>query len=151
MGIRIVSGNLKDMELVKPLWEKLNAVHLEKSVHFKGKYKRFTFEQRMKPILEKADRGRIKIDLLMDGEKAVGYCISSIEHGQGEIESIYIDEQYRKGGWGSRLMEDAMHWFQANGIEDISIAVVYDNEDALPFYEKHGFRISTYVLKRPKQ
>ncbi len=151
MDIRIVSGGLKDMALVKPLWERLNAVHLEKSVHFKKKYKHFTFEQRMEPVLEKAGRGQLKIDLLMDGERAAGYCISSIENGSGEIESIYIEPELRGGGWGGKLIERALSWFEENGIEDISIGVVYDNKDALPFYERYGFQISTYVLKRPKR
>lgn len=154
MNIRIVKKGIEDITLVKTLWEQLNQVHLEKSVHFKSKYERFTFEQRMKPLLAKAENGRLKIDMLQDEDSGryVGYCISSIEGGQGEIESIYIESEYRKYGHGGRLMEEALNWFQEHGIENILIDVVYDNGDALPFYERYGFHISNYVLKQsPKK
>lgn len=50
-----------------------------------------------------------------------------------EIESIFIEKEYRKSGQGGRLMESALKWFKYRNICDIKINVVYNNSDALPF------------------
>ncbi|WP_297429512.1 GNAT family N-acetyltransferase [Clostridium sp.] len=149
MGINIVTKGIKDIELIKPLWEQLNSVHLEKSVYFKQRFENFTFDKRMKSIIQKADEENIKLDILLDDNsgKYVGYCLSSIEDNYGEIESIYIERDYRKFGLGGKLMKSSLEWFESNNIKDIKINVVYANDEALPFYERYGFRISNYILK----
>lgn len=150
MNIVIVQKDINEIELIRPLWEKLNAVHFEKSVHFKSKYEDYAFEERIKSIYIKEQRGIIKLDMLYDSDAGefVGYCLSSIEEEDGEIESIFIDKHYRKYGLGRRLMESALRWFEHEGITNIQIGVVYANDEALPFYERYGFKVSSYVLKR---
>lgn len=149
MSINIVEKNISELNLMKPLWEKLNSIHLSKSVYFKSKYEKFTFDQRMIPILKKAEKGIIKLDLLLDSDSInyVGYCLSSIKDSSGEIESIYIEKEYRKQKLGDKLMKSALKWFKANAITNIEINVVYANDEALPFYEHYGFHIANYILK----
>ena len=65
--------------------------------------------------------------------------ISIIEKDITEIELI-------KPLW-DKLMNNALKWFKSNGIKNIEINVVYTNDEALPFYEKHGFHIGNYILK----
>ncbi|MBL4932159.1 GNAT family N-acetyltransferase [Clostridium paridis] len=150
MNISIIEKGINEINLIKPLWEGLNSVHFEKSISFKEKYMNFTFEKRIETIHAKANKGIIKFDVVLDSDSDsyVGYCISSIEDGRGEIESIFIHKDYRKFGQGKKLMERALKWFNNNGVKDISINVVYANEEALPFYENFGFNISNYILKR---
>ena len=150
MNTIIVEKDIKEIELIKPLWKQLNSVHFEKSIHFKSKYEKFTFDKRMEAIYEKAQKGIIKFDMLFDSDTGnyVGYCLSSIENNSGEIESIYIENQYRKLGLGAKLMESALNWFELNEITDIQINVVYGNDEALPFYENYGFHARNYILKR---
>lgn len=151
MSIKIVEKNINDIELIKPLWEQLNELHYEKSVNFKKRFVNYKFEKRMEGIIKKAERGIIKLDILFDDEKNkyVGYCLSSIEDFQGEIESIFIEKEYRKYGQGGKLIESALEWFKDKNISDIKINVVYNNSDALPFYERYGFRIGNYILSSP--
>lgn len=150
MNICLVEKNITEIELIKPLWEKLNSIHLDKSVNFKSKYEKFTFDKRMESIYKKAQNGIIKIDMLLDSETGnyIGYCISSIEKNLGEIESIFIENQYRGFKLGAKLMRSALNWFQLNSVTDIEINVVYANDEALPFYERYGFHIGNYILKR---
>ena len=151
MSIMIVEKNIKDIDLIKPLWEQLNELHYEKSVNFKKRFADYKFEKRIEGIIKKAERGIIKLDILFDDEKNkyVGYCLSSIEDFQGEIESIFLEKEYRKYGQGGKLMESALEWFKDKNISDIKINVVYNNSDALPFYERYGFRIGNYILSSP--
>ncbi|GCD10536.1 GNAT family N-acetyltransferase [Clostridium tagluense] len=150
MNICIVEKSIKELELIKPLWEQLNCVHFDKSIYFKSKFEKFTFDKRIKSIYEKAQTGTIKIDMLWNSETEnyVGYCLSSINDNLGEIESIYIENDYRKFGLGGKLMESSLSWFKLNGITNIQIGVVYSNEEALPFYERYGFYVGTYILRR---
>ena len=78
----------------------------------------------------------------------VGYCLSSIENNIGEIESIFIEKQYRRYKLGDKLMVNALNWFEYNSITNIQINVVYANDEAIPFYERYGFHIGNYILKR---
>jgi len=149
MNICIVEKSINELELIKPLWEKLNSVHFDKSIYFKSKYENFTFEKRTKSIYEKSQKGTIKIDMLWNSEidNYVGYCLSSIKDNLGEIESIYIEDNYRKFGLGGKLMESSLNWFESNGITNIQIGVAYANDEALPFYKRYGFYIGNYILR----
>ncbi|MCY6354479.1 GNAT family N-acetyltransferase [Clostridium sp. ZS2-4] len=150
MNICIVEKDITEIELIKPLWEQLNSIHLDKSVYFKNKYGKFTFKKRIDSIYEKAQKGVIKLDILLDKDTGnyIGYCLSSIEDNLGEIESIYIENQYRKFRLGDKLMKNALNWFESKLITNIEINVVYANDEALPFYERYGFHVGNYILKR---
>ncbi|WML33464.1 GNAT family N-acetyltransferase [Clostridium sp. OS1-26] len=150
MEICLVEKNITEVNLIKPLWEKLNSIHFDKSVYFKSKYEKFTFDKRIESIYRKAEKGIIKIDMLLDSYTGnyVGYCLSSIEDNLGEIESIYIEKQYRKFKLGDKLMKNALKWFESNSITNIEINVVYANDEALSFYERYGFHVGNYILKR---
>ena len=150
MNISIVEKDITELGVIKPLWEKLNLIHLDKSVYFKSKYENFTFEKRIESIYQKAQKGIIKLDVLLYNNEGefVGYCLSSIEDSFGEIESIFIEKAYRKFGLGDKLMNNALKWFESNGIKNIEINVVYANDEALPFYERHGFNVGNYILKK---
>ncbi|MFL0269400.1 GNAT family N-acetyltransferase [Candidatus Clostridium radicumherbarum] len=150
MNVCIVEKDITEIELIKPLWKKLNIIHIHKSVNFKSKYEKFTFEKRIESINKKAQNGILKLDVLLDNDTNtyVGYCLSSIEDDLGEIESIYIENQYRKFKLGDKLMKSALNWFELNSITKIQINVVYANDEALPFYQHYGFHIGNYVLKR---
>jgi ribosomal protein S18 acetylase RimI-like enzyme len=150
MNISVVEKEITEIDIIKPLWEKLNLIHLDKSVYFKNKYESFTFDKRKESIYKKAEKGIIKLNVLLDNDKEeyVGYCLSSIEENLGEIDSIFIEKQYRKLGLGDKLMNNTLDWFESRQIKNIAINVVYANEEALPFYERHGFHIGNYILKR---
>jgi len=42
---------LAQIDLVRPLWEKLNEIHAGRSAHFAAEYKTMTFEKRKKKLL----------------------------------------------------------------------------------------------------
>jgi len=150
MNICIVQKSINEIELMKPLWELLNSIHLDKSINFKRKYEEFTFDKRIQSIYEKSQKGKIKLDMLLNSDNGIyiGYCLSSIEDNAGEIESIYVGSQYRKYGLGDKLMKSTLSWFKSNAITNIKINVVYANDEAVPFYERYGFYIGNYILKR---
>ena len=58
----------------------------------------------------------IRIELIVDCETTVGYCISTIEKKVGEIDSIYIEEKYRENGYGTQLIENSKKWLNENNV-----------------------------------
>lgn len=46
---------------------------------------------------------------------------------------------YRGQGLGSAMLDYALHWARAQGVEKIYISLRAGNERAFPFYAKHGF------------
>lgn len=150
MNISLIEKDINEIQLIKPLWEKLNLIHLNKSVYFKSKYEKFKFEKRMESVSKICENCIVKLDVILDNDTMdyVGYCLSSIKGNIGEIESIFIEKQYRGYKLGDKLMINALNWFESNSITNVQINVVYENDEAILFYEHYGFYVGNYILKR---
>ena len=143
----------KNMGLIAPLWEKLRRHHENRSKNFKKRYRHFRFEDRMAVLMEKVRGDLVHILAAREfpGGKIVGYCISSVDYlGGGEIDSLYVEERFRKDGVGSGLMERSLAWLEPQKVppEKVKIVVAAGNEEAYPFYGKFGFIESKHVLER---
>ncbi|KYH34956.1 putative acetyltransferase [Clostridium tepidiprofundi DSM 19306] len=155
-NIELVYGGIELLDYVKPLWEKLNKHHIENSIHFSDRFKKFTFDFRRGLLEEKALRGKIKVILAKDNENDIyiGYCISSIvkstvdENMYGEIESIFVENNYRKYGIGDMLMKRTLDWMDENNVATKHIIVAAGNEQVISFYERYGFYVKTLKLEQ---
>ncbi len=146
--IEIQILDIKDINLIKPLWEELNSLNKKKSTYFSDDFSNFSFEKRTQKLMRK-DKLLILICNKKDNNEIIGYCISSITNdSEGEIDSIYIKPAYRKEKLGSILMEKSMEWFAKEKITNVEILVAHGNEEVFPFYEKFGFYPRTYKLKK---
>jgi len=140
----------KSVNLIKPLWEKLNKHHENESIHFKEKYLKFTFDQRMDKLFCKNNLEDIRIEIARLNDVAVGYCISStLKDGSGEIESIYIEPEFRGYRIGEDLINSSLNWMESRSVNMKKIVVSGGNEDALSFYKKFGF-FTEYITLRQK-
>ncbi len=135
-----------DIRIIKPLWEALNRMHLQDSVHFKDHYRAFTFERRMESLLAKDDSD-LKITVAFSGSTALGYCISTTERKSGEIESLFLDESIRGRGLGEKLVEGHLAWIRTRGCERIRVSVSHGHDSPIGFYRKLGFRERLTVLE----
>ncbi|MDD5067096.1 MAG: GNAT family N-acetyltransferase [bacterium] len=127
------------LEEIKPLWEKLNKVHLRDSRYFREHFRTFTFGKRCESFRETAPED-IRIEVLEDDKGIkLGYCISTIEKKTGEIDSLYIEESCRGRGFGKQLIMHAVEWLKKKGCTQIRVAVAEGHESVFGFYEKMGF------------
>lgn len=124
--------------IIKPLWEKLNQIHLNESPYFKEHYKNFTFEKRCSKFFT-IDENNIRIEVVFDDTQPVGYCIGTIEGTKGEIDSVFVDESYRNKKLGTKLIEDCVEWLQKSGCVTIGVNVAEGHESVIAFYMKFGF------------
>jgi GNAT superfamily N-acetyltransferase len=124
--------------LIKPLWEQLNEMHYNDSRFFKEHFRNFTFEQRIEKYSH-LDAENIRIEIVKQEDIPAGYCISSIEGGTGEIDSIFIDETLRKLGYGTILVNNSIKWLKVKACTKILVSVAEGHESVFEFYQKFGF------------
>jgi len=147
----IKQGNVDNLDLIKPLWEKLNQLHYDLSLHFKKRFQEMNWDKRKRKLLQKSKD--ILFDYVIDknDNKIIGYCISTIDKEDdkvGEIDSIYIDESYRKSGLGKQLVERAILWLKSNNTETQKLLVGVGNEQVIDFYKQFDFFPLHIVLQR---
>jgi ribosomal protein S18 acetylase RimI-like enzyme len=138
--------NKNQIHNIQELWEKLNETHLIDSIHFKDHYKSFTFNQRCDKF-NHIPEDNIRIEILQDKDIYVGYCISTIDNITGEIDSLFIEPNYRKYGFGSELVKNSMNWFKINKCRKIIVAVAAGHESVFAFYQKFNFYPRTTYLE----
>lgn len=138
MPVKLYEIKKSEIAQIKPLWEKLNSIHYRDSIYFQEYYQHFTFEERCRSLLDLPD-DRLKIWILSDSKNPVGYCIASIKDQVGEIDSIFVDEEFQGAGYGNLLVKKCIAWLKANQCKKILVAVADGHESVFPFYMKLGF------------
>lgn len=159
MNISYNEINEDQIDLIKPLWEKLRDHHHKLSLHFPERYNEFSFKKRKEKLLKKSENGLLRLDMVWDKDKEhyIGYCISSISNESlveidsrmsGEVDSIFLEEEYRSSGIGDSLMKRALHWMDKKGVETKRVVVAIGNEDLLSFYEQYDFFPRHLILEQ---
>ncbi len=147
--IEYIEKYKKDIEIIAPLWDKLRKHHKARSQHFKKQFDEITWEKRRKDLLEKCNNGSILVHLAKDKETGalIGFCVSTVNKEKiGEVESIYIEKEYRKMGIGANFMKRTLKWMDSHSAARKVIAVAAGNEEAFGFYSKYGFYPRVSIL-----
>ncbi len=79
---------------------------------------------------------RFNVFLAVDHGKVVGYIDVTNCYGENEIYDILVQEEYRRKGWGRKLLGKAL---KENEPKRMMLLVFVDNEPAIPLYESMGF------------
>lgn len=141
-NIEYIESDQRDLDSISFLWKKLNDHHRIRSPYHAGHFATIIFDIRKKGLLEKTRGGDLRLDIAKDNNtgKLVGFCISSITAGkQGEIDSIYIENAYRRSGIGGAFMNRVLQWMDSQSVGSRVIGVATGNEEVLPFYARFGF------------
>ncbi|UCC17809.1 MAG: GNAT family N-acetyltransferase [Dehalococcoidales bacterium] len=137
------------IDIIAPLWKKLNEHHGRLSPHFGYDYSGRTWEKRkIEFVGEAAD---LRVDLAKDNDTGdlVGYCVSSITTDRlGEIDSIFVESEYRQCGIGNHLITNALNWMGELSVTRVIVQVLVGNEESYPFYGRYGFLPRTTVMMR---
>jgi len=150
VNLRFLEGGEELLDKVGPLWNRLNSHHKNMSAHFSEQLHQVTFTQRKEHWLQKIQSGQLRIDLIQteDSNEFIGYCVTICNQTYGEIESIFVDDTYRKMGIGHCLMSRALVWLDQHSVKTKRISVAVGNEQVLQFYEKFGFLPRAIILEQ---
>lgn len=136
-------------DLIKPLWKKLNEYHKDRSEYFADHFAANTFAERMERVLAKDLDLRIEVVEDTEKENIIGYCMSSVNQRQkGEIDSIYVEAEYRGQQIGGQLMKNALEWMEKQEVEKTTIKVSWGNKDTVKFYTEYGFKPRAVILEK---
>jgi ribosomal protein S18 acetylase RimI-like enzyme len=138
-----------ELDLVRPLWEKLNRFHADKSRHFKKFFEENSFDKRAEKFLR--PHMRVRIDTAVDTNtgEIIGYSLCTVsDFKEGEIHSIFVEEEHRGRGIGHHLASRQLLWLEEEGAENVSTTAIVGNEEAFAFYEKFGLLPASTVLIR---
>jgi ribosomal protein S18 acetylase RimI-like enzyme len=86
-----------------------------------------------------AQKGQMLIVLAYEKDLLIGYCITSLVDGVGEIDSLFVSENYRGNGIATCLMDTSLNWLKQNNSQKTIVKVSAGNEDAFDFYARQGF------------
>jgi len=142
MKIEYLERDESGLDLISSLWEQLNEYHKGLSQHFREYYGERTWNLRKADLINKTKSGALHVDLAKDSDtgEMVGYCVSTLsKDGQGEIDSIYVELDYRKWGIGDNLMQRALRWLDNRQTKTKVLVVASGNEEVLAFYSRYAF------------
>ena len=153
MKIEYTEKTKQDIDVVVLLWQKLLDFHISLSEHFAEHFRQRTWLARKAELMNKSKGGYLRIDVAEDTDirENVGYCISSVSKiGIGELDSIFVNAEYRKYGIGDRLMQRALIWMDEKHARAKILVVGAGNEQVFTFYSRYGFYPRSIVLEQVK-
>jgi len=145
--VEILDISYAEVGIIRDLWEKNRRYHEDNSEHFKESYGSIRFDERIK-VFSGYSEGKIKISVVKDKDKYIGYCISVIDGSKGELGTLHIDEAERGSGIGKRLVGKHIEWMNEKKCEEIGVTVSQENELAIGFYKKLGFYPNTLYMQK---
>ena len=74
------------------------------------------------------------------GERIAGFCISAHQDHYGYIVTIDVLEEFRRLHVGTALLEEVERRLIAGGVHEVRLETATDNESAIAFWQKHGYR-----------
>lgn len=80
--------------------------------------------------------------------KLIGYVkacpchlpVADMPAGAYEVQRLYIRAEAKAAGLGSKLMDECLHYFAAQGASSVYLGVWAENHAAQKFYQRYGFR-----------
>jgi ribosomal protein S18 acetylase RimI-like enzyme len=148
---------------VQPLWERQREFHIRCTAHFAEDVRGRRFGERVAELVGKARPDGLLVDVCYwgggeqdvakagraddadaarpdaDAARAVGYCISTVTgDGVGEIDSLYVLDEFRRHGIGSELVRRALAWLEAREPKKIIVVALAENTAAVEFYKRFG-------------
>lgn len=91
-------------------------------------------------------RGTKTTLICFDGEKPVGICVyikardKDLAANYGEVQAIYILNEYKHLGLGKKLIEEAENSLRKLGFTAVSLWVLKGNDHAIGFYKHSGYK-----------
>ena len=146
-ALTIRAGGPELLDEIEPLWMQLRAHHAGLSETWRQSLLQANFPDRRSKLIAKGARG-LHVFLAAESGIVVAYCVCTVAaNGQGEVDSIFVDEMHRGSGVGYHLMDLAMQWLMKMQASPIVVDVLAGNEGALRFYERFKFQARTVRLQ----
>lgn len=78
----------------------------------------------------------------------IGLVLVDVEEGATFVDNLYVVPSHRRMGVGEKLMRHVLKELQAYDVEEVELMVTANNEAAVGLYEKLGFAVSRFRMRR---
>ena len=78
--------------------------------------------------------------VLERADTVAGYGILSVAAGEAHVLNLCVDPEYRRLGYGDRLLDEILRRAKAAAVKEVFLEVRPSNVNALSLYRKKGFR-----------
>ncbi len=155
MDVKIREAKDEEISPLADLWYDLATMHeefmkgYELSENPKEAWKRF--------IRDRREKENMTTLVAVDEEEILGFVNVVIrkrldffkQQRIGMILDLFVREEFRGQGVGSKLVERSEEWIKDHGSSLGILTVAPENEDGVQFWEDHGYE--TYLLKKRKE
>ncbi len=66
----------------------------------------------------------------------------------GQINYVHVHKNYRKKGYGKKLLKKTQEYFKVKSVRDLRASVMAANSDAMNMFESEGFKPRKVILER---
>ena len=73
-------------------------------------------------------------------KRIAGFCISARRDESGYIVTIDVLPEFRRHHVGTKLLHEIERRLAANGVREVALETATDNDSAVAFWTKHGYR-----------
>ncbi|MFC1600187.1 GNAT family N-acetyltransferase [Patescibacteria group bacterium] len=155
MEIKIRKAKLDDVPNIQKIYYRLL------------KYEDQNFSKIIDPRWIKSEAGkrslfkRIKdpkqhVVLAVDEDKPVGFLIGEYYKAtaykriklDSEVLSLFVEEKYRNNKIGPMLLDEFERWARVKKCDQIKLEPYYNNEKAIKFYKREGYKDYVVMLKK---
>ena len=111
----------------------------------------YMLKQRYDPRVIRAELRRHDLwwDKLLVGDAITGFAsyFLTAQPGEMKLDKLYVHQDHQREGYGGMLIAHACKRACVQGCSRLTLAVNKNNRIAISAYRKHGFQVSTGVVK----
>lgn len=142
-----------DLSHLADLWSRLQQYHRELGLAFPGS------SDAPQKWLDSFRRtlGRFSFAWIAEAEGSPkGFLLARVKQSPGflgavqvgEISDLYITDDARAAGIGSRLVEEAMQKFESLGMYSVEVQILSGNDEGIAFWLKRGFKPDLMLVRK---
>jgi ribosomal protein S18 acetylase RimI-like enzyme len=149
--LTVEEATVDDVEAVTELWVELAEGQRAYGSDLLSEGNRTTVRER---LARQAVTGGLLV-ARGEADRIVGFVTFEPEQGSfekrvtvGVVQNIYVVPERRDEGIGSELLADAERRLYADGAEVVTLEAMADNERAVAFYRRHGYRPHRVAMRK---
>lgn len=154
MAVQIRRATVRDIKAILPIWGELASYHaaLDPAFTPAADWPR-EYSAYLRTLMSREDAFAV---VARDAENVIGYAVGRIStlppffanRHRGYIHDVFTHERFRRQGIGRRLVAELLAWFRDRDVQVVELTVAANNPDALPFWQRLGFRTYMHQMKK---
>jgi diamine N-acetyltransferase len=144
-------GSIELLPYCQNFWELFIENQIQNAGEMADGIAAYLQSQRDGSLLAKINDGKLHIQLVYTSnhQEPIGFCITSLSSDRiGEVEALYVLDEYQGNNLGTKLLQTSLQWLEENNALEQKLIVAAGNEQVFSFYQKFSFHTGYTTLFR---